>query len=88
MIAATFVGSSNLDCIGYRRGTMYVRFVKGGCYTYKGVPSSCTRTCSMPKALGNFSTNTFVLRSRTNDSLKTRFTYLPQSDLFHKTDSF
>ena len=38
MIKATYVGSSNLDCVGYQRGTLYVRFVKGGAYKYNKVP--------------------------------------------------
>lgn len=54
MIAATYVGSSNLDCIGYQRGTVYVRFVKGGCYSYDKVPFNLYQDLLNAESVGQF----------------------------------
>lgn len=32
------VSSSNLDAVGYEKGTLYVRFKNGSLYSYSGVP--------------------------------------------------
>ena len=32
------VSSSNLDTVGYEKGTLYVRFKNGSLYSYSGVP--------------------------------------------------
>ena len=32
------VSSSNLDSVGYEKGTLYVRFKNGSLYSYSGVP--------------------------------------------------
>lgn len=34
------VSSSNISSIGYENGTLYIRFHKGGLYSYSGVPYS------------------------------------------------
>lgn len=34
----TFISSSNIDAVGYRLGSLFVRFKNGGCYEYRKVP--------------------------------------------------
>ena len=38
MIVPTHILSSNINAIGYKKGTMYVRFNYGPVYAYTGVP--------------------------------------------------
>ena len=38
MIVPTYTLSSNLDAIGYQKGTLYIRFNSGHVYGYAGVP--------------------------------------------------
>ena len=54
MIAPTFVSSSNLDCIGYKLGVLYVRFNSGQCYSYKGVPFDTFDALRNAESVGGF----------------------------------
>lgn len=38
MIAPFYVVSSNIDAVGYQRGTLYIRFKSGCSYSYDKVP--------------------------------------------------
>lgn len=54
MIAPIFVSSSNLDCIGYKLGVLYVRFKSGQCYSYKGVPFDTFDALRNAESVGSF----------------------------------
>jgi hypothetical protein len=49
-----YVASSNLDCIGYRLGTLYVRFKHGECYAYHHVPFTLYEGLRDAESVGRF----------------------------------
>jgi hypothetical protein len=48
------VKSSNVDAIGYRGTTLYVRFKGGGLYTYEGVPSEVYHAGLAAESVGSW----------------------------------
>lgn len=48
------VKSSNIDAIGYRGTTLYIRFKGGGLYSYEGVPSEVYHAGLAAESVGSW----------------------------------
>ena len=50
------VSSSNIDAVGYdaENQTVYVRFLKGSVYAYKGVPENEFENLRMASSVGSY----------------------------------
>lgn len=48
----TYVVSSNINCLGYRRGQLFIRFNSGQTYSYDGVPFPVFRTLKESSSVG------------------------------------
>ena len=50
---AYYVVSSNINCLGYQRGRLFVRFNSGQTYSYDKVPFPVFRTLKESDSVGN-----------------------------------
>ena len=50
---AHYVVSSNINCLGYQRGRLFVRFNSGQTYSYEKVPFPVFRTLKESNSVGN-----------------------------------
>lgn len=50
---AHYVVSSNINCLGYQRGRLFVRFNSGQTYSYDKVPFPVFRTLKESDSVGN-----------------------------------
>jgi len=48
------VSSSDISSIGYENNTLYVNFVRGGTYSYSGVPESVYRNLMNASSHGKY----------------------------------
>ena len=54
MIAAVVVKSSNIDAVGYDKGDLYIRFLRGQVYRYPDVPFSTYCNLIAAESVGQF----------------------------------
>jgi hypothetical protein len=54
MIAPTYLSSSNLDCVGFQLGKLYVRFKSGACYMYETVPYTIFSALAAVESAGSY----------------------------------
>ena len=54
MIVPTYILSSNLDAIGYKKGRLYIRFQSGQVYQYSGVPFTVFNALKDAESAGQY----------------------------------
>ena len=53
-VIPTYLVSDNLDCIGFRLGTLFIRFKSGISYSYNGVPFDYYDALQKVESAGRF----------------------------------
>lgn len=53
-VIPTYLVSDNLDCVGFRLGTLFIRFESGISYSYAGVPFDYFDALQKVESAGRF----------------------------------